>query len=422
MLRLRTALSVALAFAALPLAAPLARVAFAEDAAPSAEPPKPKKPEFDDENIFKDWKICSGRGVKHCRERAEYWTKKGTVGKDLVWLGRMLARGEEYAKASAAYEQFLEWKVPAGAPEKDVTNNTSNRQVARQALIDVYFKARDWAKSIDACEKFRAEWPDNPVSFDTWDDQGRANRMTGDDAKALECFEKGAEHQFRAFSDIIDLHLCNGDVDKAKAAIAKFGSTFDKQPDKLNWVKEMVDAIGTVAPSLEGAIAVAGEPAKTYDKVTVLVHWSVQSGAVDQKLGKIEMLRRSHSEKMNAIGVATFKHYNMETRKIEAELSEEQEAAMIRKFWEQAGERITPCAMVSQGFLDALKIKWDNQTTVVDAEGKLRYARFNEEKGYDLAALEKVIEKLTGSKAGAPKPDAPKDEPPKDDAPKDEPK
>ena len=415
MLRIRTALLAGLALAALPLAP--RQTAFADDPVPPAEPamepameaPKeaPKRPESDDANIFKDWKICSARGVKHCRERAEFWTKKGTIGKDLVWLGRMYARGEEYAKAAAAYEQFLEYKVPANAPEKDQGNNTSNRQVARIALIDVYFKAREWQKSADMCEKFRADWPDNAVAIDTWDDEGRAYRMMNDDAKALERFEKGAEKQFRALSDIIDLHLCNGDVEKAQAALTKFGATFDKQPDKLNWLKDMVTAIGTPAPALDSAVAVAGEPVRNYDKVMVLVHWSVQSSAVDQKLAKIEMLRRSNTDKMNAIGIATFKKYNMETRKIEAELTEDQEAAGIRKFWDQAGERITPCAMVPQAFLDALKIKWDNQVTVIDAKGRLRYSRFNEEKGYDLAALEKVILKLAEAPAAPATPATP---------------
>ena len=125
----------------------------------------------------------------------------------------------------------------------------------------------------------------------------------------------------------------------------------------------MIAAIGTAAPALDVAVAVAGEPAKNYEKPMVFFYWSVQSTAVDKKLGKLEMVRRSNSEKMNAIGIATYKKYNMETRKLEAELTEEQEAAGITKFWDQAGERITPCAMVPQAFLDALKIRWDGQIT-----------------------------------------------------------
>lgn len=395
---LRTALRLpAACFAtALALALPVALVR-ADDTEKPAE--KPKK-DTDDASIFADWKLCKQRGAKHCRERGEFWAKKAS-GKDLVWLGKILQRGEENAKAIQAYEKFLAYEPTK--EEADLVKK--NHPLARQALIEAYTAVRDWAKTIAACETFRTEHADSSAAIDTWDDQGRANRMLGDDEKALECFAKGAEKQFRAFSDIVDVHLCNGDVDKARAAVEKYGSNFDKQPDKLNWMKDLLATIGSPAPALDVAVGVGpqgSEPAKSYEKATIFFHWSVQSANIDRKLAKIEQLRRDKAEKVNALAIATYKKYNVETRKIEAELTQEQEAAGIRKLIDQSDQHLPPCALVPQAFLDAIKIKWDGQITVVDKEGRLRYARFNEEKAYDLAALEKVLAKLTEAPA-APK-------------------
>lgn len=363
--------------------------AFAEDE------PKTEKPKTDDASIFKDWTLCKQRGAAHCRVRGEFWSGKA-VGKDQIWLGRIWARGEDYAKAASAYEAFLEYKEVGDDKAKDL--NTKNRELARQALIEVYFNGREFEKSVSAAEKFREEFPSSPVIADTWDDQGHAHRLLGDDAKAIECFEKAAEKQFRALSDLVDVHLCAGDVEKAKAAIAKFGPGLDKQPDKVNWLKDTLELVGSTAPGLDVARAVAGEPAKAYDKVTVFFYWSVQSANVDRKLATIELLRRKFSDKMNAVGVATYKKYNVDTKKIDDALSEDQEVDGVKRLMEQSDQKIPPCALVPQAFLDSLKLKWDGQLTVVDAEGKIRWARINESKPYDAAALEKVVEKLTAAK------------------------
>ena len=79
--------------------------------------------------------------------------------------------------------------------------NTKNRPLARR---------RSDRQSTSRCasgtspsrprEKFRADYADSPVAPETWDEQGRANRMKGDDAKAIECFEKAADKMFRAFA------------------------------------------------------------------------------------------------------------------------------------------------------------------------------------------------------------------------------
>jgi len=330
---------------------------FAEDE-PKPEP-KVEKPKTDDTSIFKDWTLCKQRGAKHCRERGEFWAGKGTTGKDLIWLGRIWGRGEDHAKAAAAYEQFLEYKPPAG-DEAAAGLNTKNRELAKQALIEVYFNGREFAKSVTAAEKFREEFPASPVIPDSWDDQGHAQRLLGDDAKAIECFEKAAERQFRALSDLVDVHLCNGDVEKAKAAVAKFGPGLDKQPDKVKWMSEMLEVVGSAAPNLEVAASVGPEGStlpKSYEKVTVFLYWSVQSANVDRKLAAIEMLRRKSADKVNAIGIATYKKYNVETMKIDDALTHEQEAAGVTKLIGQSPERLPPCALVPQDFLDAAKIK-----------------------------------------------------------------
>ena len=408
MLRLRSAWMATLAFTSLPLV--LHPIAFADDPAPPAEPPKetpketptekPKKVEFDETSIFKDWGLCKSRGAKHCRGRAEFWQGKGTTGKDLFWLARMWQRGEEFAKAAAAFEQFCEYKPPPG-DEKAITNNLTNRETARSALIEMWFNAREFAKSVAAAEKFREEFPASVAANESNTDEGQAERMLGDDAKAVASFEKAAEKQFRALSNLVDLHVANGDIDKAKAAVAKFGPALDKQADKVRWLTEMLDAIGSPAPALDAVVTVGPEGStlpKVYDRVTVFTYWSVQSANADRKLAALELIRRKFPDKVNAIAVLTYKHFNVETNKIDESLTAEQEAAGVTKLVGQSPEHLPPCAIAPQAFLDAAKIKWDAQLTVVDADGRLRWARINESKPYDLASLEKILEKLTAPK------------------------
>jgi tetratricopeptide (TPR) repeat protein len=362
--------------------------------------PKPEKPKTDDTSIFKDWGLCKQRGAKHNRERAEFWTGKGTAGKDLMWLGRMWARGETYPKAAATFEAFLEWKPPAG-DEKAIANNLTNRETARGALIEVWFNAREFEKAVAAAQKFREEFPSSAVASDTFTDEGRAQRMLGDDAKALAAFEQAASKQFRALADIVDLHLTAGEPDKATAALEKYGGSLEKQADKVKWLKEAVAAIGSPAPGLDVAASVSKDGATVptaYDRATVFFHWSVQSAGVDKKLAQLELIRLKNQEKMNVIGVATYKKYNVETMKIEEGLTPEQEVAGVTKLMSQSPERIPPCALVPQAFLDAAKIKWDGQLTIVDAEGKLRWMRISESKPYDFAVIEKAIEKISAPK------------------------
>ncbi len=404
MLRLRSALLAAVSLAL--VSSPFQSAAFAEDPVPTPEPgmdapkEKAKKPEFDNDSIFKDWGICKGRGAKHCRGRADYWQSKGTVGKDLFWLGRMWQRGEDYPKAAATFEQFCGYRPPDG-DEKALANNLTNRETARGALIEVWFNAREFAKSIAAAEKFREEFPTSVAALDSNTEQGQAERMLGDDAKAVASFERAAEKQFRALSNLVDLHLANGEIDKAKAAVAKFGPGLDKQSDKVKWTSELLDAIGTPAPALDVVVSVGPEGSvlpKAYDRVTLFTYWSVQSANVDRKLAALEMIRKKMGDKVNVIAVVTYKHYNVDTMKIEEGLTPEQEATGVTKLVGQSPERLPPCGIVTKEFLDAAKIKWDAQLTIIDAEGKLRWARINESKTYDMASLERVLEKLTATK------------------------
>ena len=74
-------------------------VARAEDP-PAEGASKPEKKDTNDEKPFDDWKLCKQRGAKHNRDRAEFWTKKGASGKDLLWVAKMWGRALEFGKAA----------------------------------------------------------------------------------------------------------------------------------------------------------------------------------------------------------------------------------------------------------------------------------------------------------------------------------
>lgn len=385
---LRLAVAAAVVFPVLAPAAPVR----AEDGE------KPAKKETDDEKIAADWKLCKQRGAAHCRKRAEFWTEKGTAGKELFFLGLMWNRGEEYGKASEVLAKFLEWTPPsddAGA----VAANQKNREFAMNELILVHFKAKEWAKSVAAAEAFRKEFDASAVVADTWGVQGHAHRMAGEEDKAIEAFTKAAEAQkVRGLLDLVDVHLAAGRLDAAKEALAKYGAGMDNP--NVAWIKDVIAAIGTAAPGLDQARSIGTADAPTaWDKATVLFFWGMQTGLADRKLARMEMLAMSFGGKVNALGVSAFKKYNPQTMKVEADMTEDQEVDWYKQLVaKEFGGRQPPCVVAKQDWLDALKQRWDNQITVVDAEGKLRYARLNEEKPWDILAVEKALQQIAGGK------------------------
>jgi tetratricopeptide (TPR) repeat protein len=250
----------------LPFALAAPRLARAEG---EEEAPKPKKQETDDTSIFKDWKLCKARGAAHCKTRAGLWAEKGIAGKDLFWLGLMWNRGEAYDKATSTLEQFCEW-TPAPGDEKAAKDNAINRETARKELVTAYTKLKQYDKAIAAAEKYREDFPEGKATSESWDDQGRAHRLAGDEAKAIDAFTKAAEGEFnKGLIDLVDVHLAAGRIDDARAVFAKFaaGAKADggdgegpapapKVNPTVEQLRLFLDVVGTAAPSLEGAVSV----------------------------------------------------------------------------------------------------------------------------------------------------------------------
>jgi tetratricopeptide (TPR) repeat protein len=372
-------------------------IARAEDA-PDAPAPKAKK-EFDDASIFQDWKLCKQRGASHCKTRGEFWAGKSVGGKDLLWLGSIWARGEDHAKAIDALNQFLEWKPDASDTAGQGTNQ-KNRPVAWTLLIQETFESKQYDKTLAAAEKFREEFPDsvaNVLGEYGYDIPGHAARLSGDEPKAIELFTKSAEQKYVAgLLDLVDVHLAAGRLEEAKAALPKYSEGYEKGLKEIEWMKGLLDAVGSPAPSLAETKNIGTTEAPTaWDRTTILFRWGMQTGMADRSLRNLEVMRRAHSDTLNLIGVASYKQYNPITMKVEAEMTEDQEIELYKKMI--AETFVTPqppSIVVRQDWLDAAKIKWDRQFLIVDKEGKIRYARLSQEKPWDLLAVEQAAKQF----------------------------
>jgi tetratricopeptide (TPR) repeat protein len=395
-----------LAFA-LALALPFAPLARAEDAAPEgpaaepapAETPKPAKAETDDTSIFKDWKLVKQRGVAHSKKRAEFWAGKGAAGKDLIWLGLMYERGEDYPKAIEALKGYLDWKPPEG-DAKAADTKQKNLELAWKTMILAHTKNRDWPGTIKACETFREEMPGSALTAEMFLYEGRAHRMAGDDAKAIDAFGKAADLKYvKATLDLADVYLCNGDVAGAKSAIARLPMEDAKGRDfLLQHYLAFLDMVGTSAPSLEKAVSVgSGDAPKDWSKPTVLYFWGMQTANADRRLKRLEDLRRAYSDKIQAAGISKYQKYNPQTMKVEEGMTEEQEQEWLRKLIADSPQRLPPMIVVPGDLADAMKIKFEGQITLVDKDGKYRYVRLTDMEPYDIQAVEMAVKKVLGN-------------------------
>lgn len=388
--------------AVLPLAVAAPRLARAEG---EEEPPKAKKQETDDTSIFKDWKLCKARGAAHCRGRAEVWAAKGTSGKDLFFLGLMWNRGESYDKAASVLEQFCEW-TPAPGDDKAVTANATNREFARKELIGVYTKLKQYDKAVAAAEKYREDFPGGKAISETWDDQGRAHRLAGDDAKAIDAFTKSAEGKLnKGLMDLVDVHLAAGRIDEAKAAFAKFGAEATdgegapagpKNPT-VEQLRLFLDVVGTAAPTLEGAVSVGtAEAPKDWSKPTVLHYWAMTTGNADRRLVRTEAVRRGYGDKVAAAGIATYNKYNPQTLKVEADMTPETEQDWYKKLIVDSPtlNLLPAMIVVPRETITALKLKYEGQLVLVDAEGKFRYARMTDTTPYDMSCVDLALKQI----------------------------
>lgn len=374
--------------------APLAGLSLAPAA--FADEEKPAKVDRDDASAFKDWGFCKNRGVKHNRDRAEYWEKKGVEGKDLQWLGNMWDRGQEHGKAAATWLKFLEWSPPPEAQSA----YAKNRPVVAAKMPEVLFRAKEWDKSLAAGERFRAEFPDEAKknAYIAWAIPGHAARMAGDEAKAIALFTEAAQNQSHtAVLDLVDVHLAAGRVDEAKAVLATFGEGATKGVKELAWAKDVVGAVGTAQVTLEEAKSVGTtEAPAAFDRATLMYHWAMQTSSADQATRSLEILRRSVGDGLTVLGVATYKKFDPEAKKVVADLSEERELEFYRRMI--ADTFITPQpghVVVPQAWLDRIHLKWDRQVVIVDRQGILRWARLVGEKPWDYTSMELAARQLS---------------------------
>lgn len=377
------------------VAAPVVR---AEDA-PTEE--KPKKKETDDASIFMDQKLCMNRGAKHCQTRGEYWEGKGATGKDLMWLGKIWKRAENYPKAIAALEGFLEYKPPAG-DTKLIENYATNRETALKFLAEAALDGKEYAKVITASQKLREEYSASKAVPEMWDIEGRAQRLAGDEEKAIEAFTKSAElKHYQGLFDLLDLHMANGNIEAAKASFDKMpkddsgpgGGNRDKFVDQM---KAFVDSIGTPVEGLDKAVNVGRGEAPTFTgKPTLFYYWHLQVNYPDRKLNAMDAIRRGLNGTANVVGVSKYNHYNPEISKIEPDMTAEKEIEWYKKAIENWGIGLS-CIVVPDDVANALSLKLEGQFVITDAEGKLRYIRINQEKPYDRQAVAIALEKITG--------------------------
>ncbi len=180
-----------------------------------------------------------------------------------------------------------------------------------------------------------------------------------------------------------------------KAALAKWTELLEKGGKELAWMKDVLDAVGTAQASLEGVRSIGTTEAPTaISQTTILYQWTMQTGNADRSIRELEILRRGLGE-VALLGVATYKKYSPISMKIDNEMSEDAETDLYKKMI--ADTFITPQPphiLVPQAWLDGLKMKWDRQIVILDKEGKLRYARLNQEKAWDYTAVELAAKAL----------------------------
>jgi tetratricopeptide (TPR) repeat protein len=375
--------------------------------APKPDEPKAEKKKFDDTNIFNDWKkFVKLGGIQNARNRAKFWEEKGATGKQLEWLGFMWNRGEIYDKAVAAWEQFLAWKPPEGDSKDAVRERDAyvkNRETVSKEIIYAYIWKGDFPAAIKAAPAYREEFPNSSGIPESWDWEGQAQRLAGDDAKALEAFAKAADLKYvGGFLDTLDVHLANGRIDEAREAFAKLSPDEGKAPF-LKDVKAWLDKVGTDAPSLATAVNVGtGTPPTDWKgKVTVAYHWHVQLSNGVNRMKGVDRAITELGDKVQSIGISSFHKVNTETDKIEPDITEEKEAEGTRKLIANVFPRDIPApVLMTKDLVDQMGLKQEGQMVVVDAEGKLRYCRLKDRTKYDLKALQIAVKKLLEPKPG----------------------
>jgi|GEM_PF-4102268 len=346
------------------------------------------------ETIAKDWKKnIKNKGPANAKERGTFWEAKvKPTEKDIFWLGMIWDRARQHEKAIACFEAYL--KIEGGAE--------INRESSLAKILDNHALLQNWDKAIAAGQEVLKLYPASKNAPGAWSDLGRVYRRKGDLEKAAHAFRE-ATILLRGTSlfDLLDLHMTAGDIDKAKAACNEHRAVFQKDAIKVNF--EMLEAfigrIGQPAPSLEAGVNVGnGEPTKVYGpKPTLLYHAHVGSQLFRLRMSNLQGLRSAWEETVNCIALMTLMKYDSIAQKEDLTITPEKEQEMIVKVMSEEG-RGTPALLVPQSVFDALPMRWPGQMILVDAEGKLRWMRINDENndGYDWVCAQEALTKLTG--------------------------
>jgi tetratricopeptide (TPR) repeat protein len=372
-------------------------LAVAVSAAPlvaTADDPPPAKKTSDDTSIFGDWKYIKNRGATYAKERGEFWEGKGTTGKDLIWLGKIWHRGQEYRKAIAKLEDFLKF-VP---DEKNRETVEKNRELAYDVLMESQQKIKDWAKAVEAAERYRKDFPNGKLLAESWDNQGRYHRMGGEKEKALVAFKNAADMKLRSgIVDLVDVHMAEGRIDEAKATLAKYlEEEIQGKEQYFIPLQTFLGAIGTEGPSLEAAQSVGKDPAPSQwkGKPAVFLNWTLQTPNGDSRLQRLFVLGREFSGKANFAGIMKFVKWNPDTKKVEEDLTPEKETEWMRLFISQSNLRIPPCIALPASVHEGMRQKFEGQMTVLDHEWKFRYMRINDTTDYDIDAVHLAAQRV----------------------------
>ncbi len=346
------------------------------------------------ETIAQDWK----KGIKlknsaHAKERGAYWEAKvKPADKDIFWLGMIWDKAREHEKAIACFEAYM--KIEGGAD--------TNRESSLAKILDNQALLKNWEKAIAAGQEVLKLYPASKNAPGTWSDLGRVYRRKGDLEKAAGAFREATVLlRGTALFDLVDLHMTAGEIDKAKAAMNEHRSVFQKEALKVNFdmLEAFLGRIGQPAPSLEAGIEVgSGEAVKAYGpKPTFLYHAHVGAQLFKLRMANWQGLRSAWEENVNCVALLTLKKYDAIAQKEDLTITPEQEQEKIMKVLGEEG-RGTPALLVPQSVFDALPMRWPGQMILVDAEGKLRWMRMNDENndGYDWICAQEALTKLTG--------------------------
>ncbi len=350
----------------------------------------------DDTSISKDFKEATKGGKTLCKERAEFWEKKGVTGKDLYWLARLWDEGGEDDKAIPVYEQYLKL---TDLPEKN------SKEAAVRKIAEIYFKKRDWANVIEMAHRLRKDWPESQAKAESYDEEGRAQHMLKEKDKAIEAWKTGADFgHVGCIVDLVELYALDGKTEEVNTTLDKYVALLEQDPAKkravtsLQAVKGMLAGIGKPAP-MEGAVAVGrGEaPADWKGKPSVLFYWHLSWGGTDSGLARLAQFEKAQGDKVRVVAVSTFNKYNPTTRKVEEGLAPEEEAKLWRAFIEQAPHGAPSiCLVFPAEAKETLHLDQAGQLTVIDSEGVIRYIRAGDPTWYPWLVVEEVLNKLPG--------------------------